>query len=1040
MSGSRIKGITIDIGGDTTRLNKALEQSEKKLYGTQAALKDVNKLLKLDPANTELLAQKQKLLQQAIQETEGKLKTLKTASEQAAGTAKKYDAWKAAYTPVQEEVVKTNEKIDKLKKSMKSLEESGNIDTEEYRSLQSEVDESTEKLKTLKTQKKQIDVEFGKPISPEAFDSLQREIIETEQDLKNLQSTAGSSSATLEKISAKTGKFGESATAAGKKMLPLTAALGGVGTASVVMANNFDDAMSQAAGALKKPMSDMEELRKLAIKTGQDTIFSATDAGNAITELAKGGLSEADIKAGALQTTMDLAASSGLDLGNAANVVVQSMGAFGLTADQSAEAANALAGAAAASSTDVGPLTEALAQCSAGAKNAGWDIQETTAVLGRFADAGIVGSDAGTSLKTMLRKLSAPTSEAAKLMQGLGINTRDSSGNLLGASSMAEELQNKLGGLDSASRDAALSTIFGSDAMRAATVMMDSGSEGLKKYITAANDQDAAQRLANAQMGEGSRSIEELKGSLETAAIQIGDSLAPVIQKLADFLTNLANKFSALPSGVQQAIVIIGAVVAAIGPLLMIIGQLSLGISAVTKVFSKIKIIDTFKNVILGVGNAFKVLWGIISLNPFTIILTIIAAVIAIFVVLYNKCAWFRDGVNAIWENIKAAFHAAWDGIVTFFTETLPGAWDSVVAFFQGIPEWWAGVWDGTKAKFEEVWNAILANPVVNAIVTTIASLIDNLKNTLSGIWDGIKSIAGGAWELIKNVILGPVLLLIDLVTGNFGKLKSDAENIWNNIKDAALTIWNGIKQVVSSVVEGIVGFVKTIMEGMKNIVSSIWNGIKNVASSIWGGIKDTISNLVNGAKDLAVNGFKALKDGIKNAITSLPKIVKGIFDSIKNIIKSLISGAGKWGSDFINGLKEGIMSGINSIIDKVKGLADKIRSFLHFSRPDEGPLRDYETWMPDFMNGLAKGIDQSAHKVMSSVNRVAGAMSNGMSGGLQFAAETGSQTVNVNNDLLVQIGNEQFDAHIVKVSKTGIGNEQRTRMRAKGGRSVRNY
>ena len=105
-------------------------------------------------------------------------------------------------------------------------------------------------------------------------------------------------------------------------------------------------------------------------------------------------------------------------------------------------------------------------------------------------------------------------------------------------------MQNKLGGLDSASRDAALSTIFGSDAMRAATVMMDSGTEGIQKYINAANDQEAAQRLANSQMSDGSRAIEELKGSLETAAIQIGDTLAPIVQKVAELITALVNIFS----------------------------------------------------------------------------------------------------------------------------------------------------------------------------------------------------------------------------------------------------------------------------------------------------------------------------------------------------------------------------------------------------------------------------------------------------------------------------------------------------------------
>lgn len=636
-------------------MEKALSGVDKKLYGVEQSLKDVNKLLKLDPTNTELLNQKQKLLQQSISETKNRLETLKQASEQAAKTAGNYDAWKEAYTPIQEEIVKTNEKMDKLKKSMKSMEESGQIDTEEYKKLQTEIDESSSRLKELKTQKKQVDDEFGHPISPEGMDALQREIIETTNDYKALRKEVGSANANLAKVSAVSGEFGNKVKGVGQSLLPVTGALTGVGVASTVMANNFNDAMSQAAGALDKPMSEMEDLRRLAIQTGQDTVFSATDAGNAITELAKGGLTEADIKAGALKTTMDLAASSGMDLGEAANVVVQAMGAFGLSANESAEAANALAGAAAASSTDVEPLTQALAQCSAGAKNAGWSIQETTAVLARFADAGIEGSDAGTSLKTMLQRLAAPTSEAAATkIETLGIKTRDASGNLLGAAEMAQELQDKLGGLDAASRDAALSAIFGSDAMRAATVMMDSGTEGLQKYIDAANDQEAAQRLANSQMSDGSRAIEELKGSLETAAIQIGDTLAPIVQKVAELITALVNKFSALPEGVQQVIVVVGILVAALGPLLMVIGQISLGISAVAGTLSKLSGIGgVVTDLIGGIKTAVTGLLGIITAHP---VIAAITAIIVTLVALYNKCEWFRDGVNGILKAIKDGF------------------------------------------------------------------------------------------------------------------------------------------------------------------------------------------------------------------------------------------------------------------------------------------------------------------------------------------------------------------------------------------------
>lgn len=1036
-------------------MEKALSGVDKKLYGVEQSLKDVNKLLKLDPTNTELLNQKQKLLQQSISETKNRLETLKQASEQVAKTAGNYDAWKEAYTPIQEEIVKTNEKMDKLKKSMKSMEESGQIDTEEYKKLQTEVDQSSDKLKELKAQKKQVDDEFGQPISPEGFDSLQREIVETEQKLKSLKETTGSASANLAKVSAVSGEFGNKVKGVGQSLLPVTGALTGVGVASTVMANNFNDAMSQAAGALDKPMSEMEDLRQLAIQTGQDTVFSATDAGNAITELAKGGLTEADIKAGALKTTMDLAASSGMDLGEAANVVVQAMGAFGLSANESAEAANALAGAAAASSTDVEPLTQALAQCSAGAKNAGWSIQETTAVLARFADAGIEGSDAGTSLKTMLQRLAAPTDSAATMIEQLGIQTRDSNGDLLGASEIAEELQNKLGGLDSASRDAALSTIFGSDAMRAATVMMDSGTEGIQKYINAANDQEAAQRLANSQMSDGSRAIEELKGSLETAAIQIGDTLAPIVQKVAELITALVNKFSALPEGVQQVIVVVGILVAALGPLLMIIGQISLGISAVAGVLSKLSGIGgVVTKLVGGIKTAVTGLLGMITAHP---VIAAITAIIVILVALYNKCEWFRDGVNGILKAIKDGFFAAWDGIVEFFTETIPNAWNEMVSFFQGIPAWWSGIWDSVQAKFESVWTSIMEIPIIKELISIIKDSFERLKEDLGGIWTGIKMLAENTWEFIKNATLAPVLLLIDLVTGDFKRLKSDLENILNNIKNAFTNIWtaiqsitenfwDAIKTVILTKVEMTNEIVSTLMNALKTQLENIWNSIQNTAerigsniqesmSNIWNNIQNTIKTTVDNARNSAISGFEALRDGIKNTIQELPQIVSNIFDKIGSTISGWIDNAKEWGADFIHGLTEGILSGVNGIIDAVRGIGDKIRSFLHFSRPDEGPLRDYETWMPDFIDGMVKGINENVYKVSNAVKRVAKTMSESMYGGTPALASATQTNIVLNNNVGVQIGNQKLDSYIVETAKKGFTSQVHHAKRGKGRR-----
>lgn len=847
--GKRVKGITIELNGDATGLDKALKGVEGTLKKTEISLKDVTKLLKLDPKNTVLLKQKHDLLQKSIVETKNKLKQLNEANKQVSASYKNYDKWKAAYEPIKAETDQTKKKIEELKASMSKLEKGGKIDTDEYKKLQAEVDESSNHLKELKEQAKAVDEEFEKPISPEKYNALQREIAETKQHLKELEKTSGSASAAMEKISKSAEKFGKKTEQIGKKMMPVTAGVTAIGTASVVTANNFEDAMSQAAGALDKPMEQMGELRDLAIQMGQETIFSATEAGNAITELAKGGLSEGQIQAGALQTAMDLAAASGMSLGDAANVVVQTMGAFGIEANNSAEAANALAGAAAASSTDVQPLTEALAQCSAGAKNAGWSVQETTAVLGKFADAGITGSDAGTSLKTMLQRLSAPTDKAATMIENLGIQTRDSNGNMLGASEMAEELQNKLGGLDAATRDAALQTIFGSDAMRAAIILTSSGAEGLEKYEKATNDQEAAQRMANSQMGEGSRAIEELKGSLETASIIIGDTLAPIIQKVAEFITDLVNKFTSLPQGMQTTIIVIAGIVAAVGPLLILIGKMSLGVSAVAKAFSKMtavgKAVVSIFNFIKGAATS---LFGVIAAHP---VIAVITAIVAALVMLYQKCEWFRDGVHAV----------------------------------------------------------------------------------------------------------------IDTISGFFKNLG------------------------------------KSIIE----------------------------------MKDKAVEAFGNMVEGAKNKASEIDKAVREGFQSAIDFITSLPGKAVEWGSDFIDGLAKGIKKTTDKVIDAVKSLAKKVTSFLHFSRPDEGPLREYEKWMPDFMEGMSKGIYDNAYKVTDAVKSLSQSMSNNLSMGNSILELAANQNVNVNNAVTVQVGNRQFDSYIVKTVNDSAGKRHLSNMRAKG-------
>lgn len=309
--------------------------------------------------------------------------------------------------------------------------------------------------------------------------------------------------------------------------------LGGLITESVQLEATYSKTMAQVAVATEAPAAQLEKLDDLALKLGADTVFSAGDAAQAMLELAKGGLTPAQISAGALANTLTLASAGGLELGVAANTVVQAMGAFQLGAEDTAAAVAALAGAANASSADVSDITQALQQAGTSANAAGFSIQDTAAYLGLFADSGIKGSDAGTSLRTMLTRLVPQTKEADAAMKALGLTYVDGNGKLVSATEIAKRTQDAFSGLSDEQRITYGNAIFGADAQRAVNVLTSEGEEGLKKYQTATQDLTQAQKLADAANSGTAGALEQLSGAVETAQIEIGKGLAPVVQDMA---------------------------------------------------------------------------------------------------------------------------------------------------------------------------------------------------------------------------------------------------------------------------------------------------------------------------------------------------------------------------------------------------------------------------------------------------------------------------------------------------------------------------
>lgn len=349
---------------------------------------------------------------------------------------------------------------------------------------------------------------------------------------------------------------------------------------AVTAAANFEQSLSAVQAATGETAASMEQLRDAALQAGADTAFSATDASGAIEELAKAGVSTADILNGGLDGALDLAAAGTLEVAVAAEAAASAMTQFGLSGEDVPHIADLLAAAAGKAQGSVEDMAAALNQSGLVAAQTGLTIEEATGALAAFASAGLTGSDAGTSFKTMLQALTPSSKEAAELMNELGISAYDSQGNFVGLTTFAESLRNGLADLSVEQQNAALKTIFGSDAVRAAAVIYDQGAQGIQEWIDKTNDAGFAAEQAAVKTDNLNGDLEQLKGALETALIGTGDGQLGFLRSLTQTATDTVNIFNALPDSVQNATGSLLGIVAVIGGALFFGPKIVAGIAA----------------------------------------------------------------------------------------------------------------------------------------------------------------------------------------------------------------------------------------------------------------------------------------------------------------------------------------------------------------------------------------------------------------------------------------------------------------------------
>ena len=809
----------------------------------------------------------------------------------------------------------------------------------------------------------------------------------------------------------------------------ITTPLIGVGVAAAKVGGDFEEQMSRVKAISGATGDTFEQMKQQAIDLGAKTAFSAKESAAGMENLASAGFSAQEIMK-AMPGLLDLAAVSGGDVALASENTATALRGFGLEASEAGHVADVFARAAADTNAEVGDMGEALKYVAPVANSMGISLEETAAAIGIMSDAGIKGSQAGTTLRGALSRLARPTKAMQDTMDNLGVSFYDADGKMKPLKTQVELLKKAFEGLTPEQQQNALVTLYGQESLSGMMALIDKGPDSLGKLTKSLKDSDgAADDMARTMQDNMNSSIEQMFGAFESAAIVIQKILAPSIKKVADAISGLVEKFVSAPESTQRLVVAIGAIAIAIGPVLYALGML-------------VKAFQTMK-VGLGVlGNGislFKKLGSAIGFltSPVGLVIAAVALLVVGFIYLWNTSEDFRNFWIGLWEGIKSAVSSAVEWIQNAWKST--GEWfnnlwksikegaDNVWTTIQEAPgkaadwiknkwtetkEFFSSIWDGIKEAASSAWEGIvnILTPYVIAIKNVFQPMIDFFTN----LWSQIGSIAGSAWEIIKTAVMGPILLLIDLITGNFNQLKEDASMLWTTLttniqniittfvdivvgyytalKDTVINIWNVLTSTIKDVWNSFTTWIKETTNNIVNSVKQGWNNLKQGtidlfnnmiqgAKDLWNSFKAWFINLVIGTKDNIIQGWENLKQGTIDTFNNLVSGAQEVWDNLVNAVSDTVDRVTGWfdnlknidllaaGKAIMDSFLEGLQNAWKSVQDFVGGIGDWIREH-------KGPIQyDRKLLIPAgqaIMNGLNKGLTGGFNDVQNTVGGMA--------------------------------------------------------------------
>lgn len=592
---------------------------------------------------------------------------------------------------------------------------------------------------------------------------------------------------------------------AGKSMTKLlTVPILGAGIAAAKIGGDFEEQMSRVKAISGATGSSFDQLKQQAIDLGAKTAFSAKESAAGMENLASAGFNANEIMA-AMPGLLDLAAVSGGDVALASENAATALRGFGLDAGQAGHVADVFARAAADTNAEVADMGEAMKYIAPVANAMGISLEESAAAIGIMSDAGIKGSQAGTSLRGALSRLAKPTDPMIAKMDELGLSFYDAEGNMKSLKDQVGMLQQAFKGLTPEQQQNALVTLYGQESLSGMMALIDKGPDSLGKLTNSLKDSNgAADEMARTMQDNMKSSIEQMLGSFESAAIVIQGIIAPAIRGVADTIGGLVQKFVDAPEPIQKMVLVIAGLVAAIGPLLFIGGSMIVW-------FAKLKVAVGFLSTSFpALGGVFTALTG-----PVGIVIGIIALLVGAFVIAWNTSEGFRNAVTAIWESIK--------NTISFAVQTVS---NTITRIFGSVVQWWKANNEEIAAAVNAIWNGKIGQFIRNAMGV--------IKGVIVGVWTAIKGITEGVWTAISAVIEGALRVIQGLIKFVLGVLSGDWSMAWEGMVEAASGILYGLGGLVVGALEAVIGVVKGFWSVFKN---AGWNLVKMIADGIWSAI-----------------------------------------------------------------------------------------------------------------------------------------------------------------------------------------------------------